>query len=187
MKKASLIAIALMLFCVSTGHAQETKTEQQPKTKLETFEAQIGTAIIKSFTTIGSVTGTGSVSVDCREIINAASDQKQHGIVIEVSSAGRLERQDRSFIDYEEIDPLLKGIDYILTVNRNATKLDNFEAVYKTKDDLRVITFSSSSGKIEAAVSSGYISPATAYFSTEKLVQLRGLIAQAKQKLDSIK
>jgi len=40
---------------------------------------------------------------------------------------------------------------------------------------------------VEAAVKSGYIRPATAYLSLQQLLELRGLVEQAKQKLDSVK
>ncbi|WP_169704404.1 hypothetical protein [Candidatus Kuenenia stuttgartiensis] len=44
-----------------------------------------------------------------------------------------------------------------------------------------------SSGKIDAAVSSGYIRPATAFVSLQQLGELRATIALAKQKLDLMK
>ena len=121
------------------------------------------------------------------EFTDATSKKRQTGIVIEVTEGGRLERSNRSFIDYDEIDPLLSGIDYIATVKPDATKLSNFEATYKTKGDLAVTTFSSSSGKIEATVKSGSIGAADAYISLQQLNQLSMAIQQAKSILDSLK
>jgi len=72
------------------------------------------------------------------------------GIVIDVKESGTYERSDRSFIDYDEIDSLFKGIDYISKVKPENTRLANFEAIYATKGDLKVVTFSSS-GKEAAA------------------------------------
>lgn len=180
--------IALNMLLVGHVDAQEQKTtSQEPKTKLEAFEKQTGTVIIKGISEIGSVSGLGTISVECMEFINVSTGVRQLGIVIEVKESGRLERSDRSFIDYEEIDPLMKGIDYVSKVTANSIKLSNFEAIYKTKGDFSVITFSGSSGRIEAAVRSGYIGSVTAYVSTTKLSNLRSLIYQAKQKLDTIK
>jgi hypothetical protein len=107
--------------------------------------------------------------------------------VIEVKESGRLERSDRSFIDYDEIDSLLKGIDYISKITSKATMLQRFEAIYKTKGNLTVVLFSGDLGKTQAAVRSGYIGPVNAFISVDKLAELRGLIIEAKQKLDSIK
>jgi hypothetical protein len=121
------------------------------------------------------------------EFTDAATGKRQMGIIIDVKASGRLEREGRSFIDYDEIDPLLKGIDYISKVTSASTKLGNFEAIYKTKGDFNVTTFSGSAGKVEAAIKAGYIGGATAYISITKLADLRTFISQAKQRLDSIK
>ncbi|MEK7727442.1 MAG: hypothetical protein AAB354_03460 [candidate division KSB1 bacterium] len=176
-----------MLFWKNINAQEQKATPQEPKTKLEAFEKQTGTVIIKGISEIGSVSGLGTVSVDCMEFTNVSTGVRQLGIVIEVKEGGRLERSDRSFIDYDEIEPLMKGIDYISKVTSNSTKLSNFEALYKTRGDFSVITFSGSSGKIEAAVRSGYIGSVAAYISTTKLSSLRSFIYQAKQKLDAIK
>lgn len=180
------IAIGILVFGSAIAQAPKT-TPQEPRTKLEAFEKQTGTVVIKGFSEIGSVSGLGAVSVDCMEFTDVSTGTRQMGIVIEVKGSGRLERSDRSFVDYDEIEPLLKGIDYISKVTPSSTKLSNFEAIYKTKGDFRVVTFSGGSRKIEAAVSSGYIGAVSAFISTAKLAELRTIISQAKQKLDEIK
>lgn len=187
--KGNIMVVILLLvaFSYNVTFAQNpSASAPEPKTKLESFERQSGTVVIKGYSEIGKVTGLGSVTVDCMEFTNATTGQRQTGIVIDVIESGRLERSDRSFIDYDEIQPLLKGIDYINTITSKNTRLSSFEAVYKTKGDFQVITFSSS-GKVEAAVRSGYIGPATAYLTLQQLGQLRELISKAKKTLDSIK
>jgi hypothetical protein len=87
----------------------------------------------------------------------------------------------------DEVDSLLKGLDYISRVTSDVTKLSQFEATYKTKGYFSATTFSRRSGEIESAVKSGYIRPATAFLSLESLSDLRKLITEAKQKLDSVK
>jgi hypothetical protein len=184
-----LWASVLFLFIISAS-AQDLQSEeltQGPKTKLESFERQTGTVIIKGFANIGSVRGLGEVSVTCMELTEAANASKQYGITIEVVSSGRLEREDRSFVDYDEIESLIKGIDYISKAGPDITPLENFEAIYQTKGDLSLITFSTSPGKSEAAVRSGRIGGATAFISTTQLAELRDLILRAKQTLDSVK
>jgi hypothetical protein len=190
MKQKTLIAIASGLgLCAFHVLAQDTKSAlKEPKTKLEAFEAKTGTVIIKGIEDIGSVAGMGRVTVGCREFTDANTGRKEYGITIEVKQAGSLGLEDTSLIDYDEIDSLLKGIDYIAKVDRSVTPLANFEAVYKTKGDLRVVVFSSSSsGKVEAAVSSGYIRSAIAFLSLDQLAKFRALIQDAKIRLDAIK
>ncbi len=184
--------VVLLSFAYPFGtFAQEHKGEvSKPKTRLEALERQVGTVVIKGYSTVGEVADLGTIRVESREFIDPTTDDKQLGIVIDVISSGRYERENRSFIDYDEIDPLLKGIDYVLKVDGSSTKLNNFEAIYQTKGDLRVTTFSSyrsSKGRISAAVKSGMLGGATAFISTDKLMELRSLIAEAKQQLDLIK
>lgn len=179
---------AFALLACATGCAQQPQgAPEAPKTKLEAFGKQTGAVFIKGFSKVGSIFGLGTASVTCMEFTNASTGVRQMGIVIEVTESGRFESSDRSFIDYDEIEPLLKGIEYISKVTSASTKLAKFEAIYKTKGDFSVTTFSSAAGGIEAAVKSGYIGAATAFISIPMLNDLRNFISQAKQTLDSIK
>ncbi len=77
---------------------------------------------------------------------------------------GNYEKDHTSFIDYDEIDSLIQGIDYISNVKPDVTEFENFQADYSTKGDLEISTFSSND-KLMAAVSSGNIGRVTAYLS----------------------
>lgn len=184
-----VIIICISLLGVSPGFSQETNhPAKEPKTKLESFEARTGAVIIKGYSQIGKVGGSAgaSVTVDCRELFDAAANRKEYGITIEVKEGPPLRRQNTTLIDYDEIDSLLKGIDFISKIDKSVTSLSNFEAIYVTKGDFRVFTFSSSEAKIRAGISSGRIGATSAYLSLDDLAKLRGFIAQAKEKLDSI-
>lgn len=181
------LLLAISMFCgVHAGAQQSAPVEKETKTKLEAFQAQTGAVVIKGYSRIGKFSALGSVEVTAMEFTDAATDKKQTGVAIEIKESGRLENTDRSFIDYDEVDSLLKGIDYISKATADVTKLDQFEATYKTKGYFKATTYSSS-GKINVAISSGYIRPATAFLSLQQLGELRAMIAQAKQKLDSVK
>jgi hypothetical protein len=104
-----------------------------------------------------------------------------------VKETSRLERDNTSYIDYDEIPALLKGIDYIAKINKSVTKLDNFQADYKTKGDLRIATFSRDSEEIMVAVTSGTIGSTSVYLKIADLENVRELIASAKSRLDAIK
>lgn len=184
----ALATAAVMLFSCVPVEAQElAQSETQPKTKIEAFQAQTGAVVIKGYSEIGRVNAMGSVEVSAMEFTDASTSKKQTGVLIEIKAAGRLENEDRSFIDYDEISALLEGLDYIGRATADVTKLGQFEATYKTKGYFSATAFNNTSGKISAAVKSGYIRPATAYLSLEQLKELRGFIAQAKEKLDATK
>ena len=181
-----IVLFFLIIACTNLHAQQSASSSQKSKTKLESFQRQTGTVIIKGYSEIGTILAdNGSVEVDCMEFADATTGKRQMGILIKVKESGRV--SERSFVDYDEVESLLKGIDYISKVKANATRLGKFEAIYKTKGDFNVTTFGSSSGMIEAAVKSGYILPATVYMSLQRFAKVHALILQAKQKLDSLK
>ena len=184
----SVLALTLVALSASLATAQQTvQADREPKTKLEGFQAQTGTIVIKGYSEIGMVAALGRVEVTAMEFTDATTRRKQSGVLIEVKESGRLETSNRSFIDYDEVDALLTGLDYISKATTGVTKLGMFEATYKTKGYFSATTYSSKGGKIEAAVSSGYIRASSVFLSLQQLGELRTLIAQAKQKLDSVK
>jgi hypothetical protein len=184
----SLVAFTLLAMFPPLILAQQTaQAEPEPKTKLEAFQAQTGTVVIKGYSEIGRVAALGGVEVSAMELTDATTGRKQLGVLIEIKEGGRLQNTSRSFIDFDEVDALVKGLDYISKATSDVTKLGMFEATYKTKGYFSATTFSSGSGKIEAAVRSGYIRPASAFLSLQQFSELRTLILKAKQKLDSVK
>ena len=185
--------ILLFLFvCSSVAYADEAvdSAKTLPATKLESFSAKTGIVIIRAFSNMGNIYGSGSghVSVDAREFRDASNPKsREYGIAVEVKEAGRLERENTSYIDYDEIESLIRGIDYIAEIDKSVTSMDNFEAHYKTKGDFSIVTFSSQSGEIKVAVSSGRIGKTTAFLKLSDLSKLKDLVTQARSKIDSIR
>jgi hypothetical protein len=189
-----ILGITLCVLCTAMVGCNRTNAQtnagpsQEPKTKLQAFEAKTGVVIIRGFSMVGSVSGQygGSVSVESREFLDASTAKREFGIVVEVKKGGEVERDNSSYIDYDEIDSLLKGIDYISKVQSSITKLDDFQADYHTKGDFKISTFSAR-GQTMVAVSSGDIGEVSVFLPLLKLESLRALIANAKAKLDAIK
>lgn len=189
MNRIHYALVALMALVPSQVAAQAPATPTAPKTKLEAFEAQEGVVIVQGFSRIGELRGSygGTVLVLAKEFTNATTRRRESGIVIDVREGGRLERHNRSFIDYDEIAALLKGIDYIGKVENSVTKMDSFQADYRTKGDLKVSTFNTSGGELMVAVSSGRIGSTSVHLKFADLTVLRNLLSSAKERLDAAK
>jgi len=170
--------------CSAQGPQQKDSQAAPPATKLEAFSAKTGTVIVRGYTTVGVVNGMGTVTIDAREFRDAGTKLRVTGLSIEVKESGRLERESTSFVDYDEIDSLLQGIDYISKIDQNVTPMKSFEAEYKTKGDFSVTTFSSRGG-ISVAVSSGRFGKVSAYLKISDLSQLRTLLQNGKAAIDS--
>src|SRR5262249_104311 len=103
-----------------------------PKTRLEQFQAKTGSVAVKGYSEVGRLAGKAgsAVTVTSMEVTDASNSAKQFGIIITTQGAGQYAQENTSYIDFDEVDSLLKGIDYIGRVDKSVTKLGRFEATY---------------------------------------------------------
>jgi hypothetical protein len=189
--KSLLLALILSTSALAAS-AQDTPVadagKAAPSTKLEAFSARTGIVLIKGFTTLGTINGLGRVTIDAREFRDASNPkQAQYGVTFEVKESGRLERENTSFVDEDEIDSLLRGLDYIAKINKGVTTLSSFEAQYRTKGDFALTVFSGRGGEISLAVSSGRIGRTSAYLKLSDGEQIRRLLMEAKNVIAAAK
>ena len=187
-----LLVCFTALLIIGATHAQQRATQTQQKseeaqTRVEIFQAKTGVVLIKNYSEIGSISGLGgTITVTSYEFADAQTGRKEYGLGIEAKESGRLEREARSYVDYDEISSLIAGIDYISKVDGGQSKLKNFEAHYKTKGELDVTVFSSR-GHIEAAVSVGRFGAVSVFLQLDSLQKFKQTIVEAKAALDAAK
>jgi len=188
MQKFYFIAILGCTFAfTSLVSAQETNVLIiPPKTKYENFELKTDTVLIKGSTQVGTLqTRNGLLIVRSKEIREPATGLFEQAVSIEVRQAN--DSEEGTIVDYDELDGLLAGIDYLSRANPSVTALSHFDVTYRTRGELVVSVFNRRSSAIEAAVQSGRYGHATAILTLQELAQFRVLIDQAKGKLDSIR
>jgi hypothetical protein len=158
-----------------------------PATKLEAFETNTDTVIIKATAPIGTVPAHGGeVSVRCREITDAGTGHRESGIVMDIELGGAMEAG--LLIDYDELDSLLDGMEYLGKLDWSVTSLPDFQAVYTTKGGFRAgARGSRRTGNIEFDVRNTRVNSPRLPLSRDQLGQLRSLVEQAKTKLDSLR
>ncbi len=188
-----VVVVLLTLQTSNDANTQDSKTQTaEPKTKLEAFQAKSGAVIIRGFSRVGSLERLADESVEVKgqEFTDASSGKKEYGITVTVESrsptSSRLGKESTSYIDYDEIDSLVKGIDYIAKIDETTTKLAAFQADYHTKGDLIVSTYSNQGG-VRARIQSGRFGGTSAFLSLMELEQFKKLILKAKEMLDEIK
>lgn len=170
-----------------SAHAQETNIYLLlPATKLEAFDTNTGTVVIKATAPIGVVSAHGgAVAVRCREIIDAGTGRRESGILVDIKFGDQFE--DTMLIDYDELDSLLDGLEYLGRLDWTVTALPGFDAVYNTKGGFRAAAFGSRrTGNIEFAVRTTRASRPPLLLARDQLSQLRSLVEQARTKLDSL-
>jgi hypothetical protein len=173
----------------TTRTAQTLAPLSDPLTSLEELDLKTGAVVVKNYTIIGSVSGFGgTATVTGYEFVDTQSGRKEYGIGVELEESERSERAvlERLYVDYDELDSLIKSLDYIIRIEKSAT-MENFEAQYKTRSDLTVTTFNRTTGALRAGVSSGFMGRIRIGMTLGNLADFRKLLIDAKTVLDKIK
>src|SRR5215211_7898208 len=192
----TILFSTLVLSCASMALAQRPGPEFwrkvgcepfEPRTKLEAIEDRHSTVVIKGFTRITTVDVRG-VRIDAIEMRELGNVARAQGLVVSLREQGG-ERPDdnRAFVDYEEIEPLLNAIDAISRVDETVTKLVGFEARYKTQGDLEVGVFRQTSRGTAVILTTGICDRATTTVTLDELAKVRAMIQEAKARLDEIR
>jgi hypothetical protein len=161
---------------------------EEQRTRLEEFDVKTGTVVIKGSTRVAILnTSSGSARVEALEMRDTGDPVRATGVAITLrDSARQTNVESKAYIDYEEIDPLIKGLDSVARSDETITKLTSFEARYRTRGDFEINVFRQTSGGIAATVSSGTFDRVTVSLSLDELVKLRWMILQAKTKLEEL-
>jgi hypothetical protein len=162
----------------------------EPRTKLEAIEGRYEQVLIKGFTQVASLNVRGAdIRVDAVEIKEARpGGDRALGVVIALREQGESPRENRAYVDYEEIDRLLRALEAVTKVNESVSKLVGFEARYRTVGDLEISVFRQSRASGTAAsVTAGICERVTGLLTIDDVDRLRAHIVEAKARLDEIK
>jgi hypothetical protein len=165
-----------------------------PATKLESFAALRNIVLVKGYSKVATVGGDDGAAIQITAVDFSSADAKaperHQGLAIQVTEGNRTNRSALSYIDADEIDPLLDAIAKLTQLQSTATRLTDYDAGFRTTGDLE-ITNLSRDGTREAGIRSvqilrpsGQICTATAYFRLGRLQELSQQIATAKQTLE---
>ncbi len=174
----------------ATRSAQQLTTlTEEPLTNLEEVETKTGSVVVKNYTIIGTVSGFGgAVTVTSYEFVDVQSGRKEYGIGVEIEESGRSERAEveKVYVDYDELDALIRGVDYIIRIEKSTT-LENFEAQYRTRAELTITTFNRATGSLRARIASDLTGRTRVGLTLGTLADFRKLVIDAKNALDKIK
>lgn len=192
------ILVTLLLMILASGAlAQRSGPEfrrplacepLEARTRLEAIESRYERVITKGFSQFATFNVRGvEVRLDAIEMKDTSDGTRALGLVIALKELGERPRENRSFVDYEEVDRLIKALEAVARVNEGMTKLAGFEARYRTLGDLEVNVFRQTRSGTAATVSSGICERVTGLMTLDELDRLRGYLMEAKARLDEIK
>jgi hypothetical protein len=196
MLRRTILFSALILICAGTALAQQPGPQfwrkvgcepLEPRTRLEALDNRYDAVIVKGFTRITTVDVRG-VRIDAVEMRDMGSTTgRVKGIVVALREGGDHPNDNRAFVDYDEIDPLLIAIDALTRIDESTTKLAGFEAKYKTLGDLEVGVFRQTRSGTAVIMSTGICDRATQTLTLDDLAKVKALIQEAKARLDEIR
>lgn len=187
---SKLIWPSLLYFSavVKPAIAQDTNAYAfAPATRLESFATNTGTVVIRGSADVGVVlANTGTIALKCREASEAGTGRKEVGISVDLNHSQQ--PKETRYIDYDELEPLINALNYLNKVDWSITSLNSFDAAITTRSGFRASAFSSRrSSAIEFAVRTAGTGNPPILLSRDQLAEFRGLLEQAKTKLDSIR
>lgn len=178
------LIIAVICCALPLASHSQVLTNPPPPTEIQNFELQNDTVIIKGFGDIGSVAiDGGTVSVRCKESDNVMAGSKMYGIAVVLESG-----QSRSsyVVDDDELDSLIRGLDYLDKISYNVTPMPSFDAEFTTRSGLRIAAHSERrEGTIQLYLEFNGV--AKIPVTPEQFAQFKNLIGQAQKTLEVTK
>jgi len=152
-----------------------------PATKLETFQPEAGAIVTVGHEILGAI-ARARVFVEVRDM----RDTKGHmagGAALHLIESGT--RDERAFIDVDELPSVLRNFEALLKYTANPTGLKRFEARFTTRGNLSFVAYSNSTGAIEYALQVNKNPLATIpNIESGDMLKLHALLEQALQKLN---
>jgi hypothetical protein len=192
MQMRMFLASTFMLFCCGAAMAQRPGPEFwrklgcepfEPRTKLEAIDDRHSTVIIKGFSRITTLEVRG-VRIDALEMREMGNVSRAKGIVIVLRETGERPKENRAYVDYEEIDPLLNAIDAMSRIDETQTRFPGFEARYRTQGDLEIGVFRQTRSGTAVIMTTGICDLATQTLTLDDLAKVKAMIQEAKMRLD---
>jgi hypothetical protein len=180
----SIPCILTALSCTLALPAIAQVSTNAPATEIENFELQTDVVMVKGFGDVGSVsTEGGIISVRCKESDNLAANSKLYGIAVGINLE---ESHGYLVVDYDEMDSLIRALDFIGKISYNVTPMQGFDASFTTRSGLRI-------GAHTERRQSGiqfflqFDDTPKIPLSADQLNQFQNLVYQAKTSLDALK
>jgi hypothetical protein len=174
--KTLLILVALLAAGAARAQTNAIRTY---------FESHKYTSDAPLLRGMSDVQGAQSLFVEVRA--ETLTNLRGSNTVRAVSLRGRVTNYtDTDYIDYDELNGLIHGLEFIAQANHTMTPLDNFEALYRTRSGFTV-SKTSDGGNAVFIIRSGRDDAQKVQVEAYVLNDLTQALIAAKAKLDNAK
>jgi len=125
-----------------------------------------------------------TLNVDLHEIVDASVLSHRAGIVITVIGRDASDRASTGFLAAETAGAVIKGMDYVATVNKDATRLELASVTFTLQGQLTITAHPSDGERREISIGIGTVQ---AVLSSENIAQFRALLEKAQARLQALK
>jgi hypothetical protein len=174
----------ILLLGLAAVCAAQAQTTNAPLTYFESYYAVCDAPLLKGMSSIGLLNNqiTYPVEVRAERLFNLQNSNTLYA----VSLRTHLSRQVRvDYIDYDELDGLIRGLQLLSQADHATAPMDNFEALYRTRSGLSIFKVSDAN-KLTIAMKSADPGAGKNQMAPFVLDDLGRYLAAAKAKLDSI-
>jgi hypothetical protein len=176
------LTLFLTLAAACAAPAQSTNA---PLTYFEAYSAVADAPLVKGMSSIGLLNNqiTYPVEVRTERMTNLQTTNTVYAVSLRTRIATRQTQID--YIDYDELDGIIRAIQWISQADHSVTPLDNFEALYRTRCGLTIYKFSNA-GKLTIGIKTGDPALGRNQLAPFVLDDLGRYLTAAKAKIDSI-
>lgn len=190
------LAFLTLVCCASppgpvTAQAAVRDSAATPRqgTRLAELSDRNGTVVVRASTEVGGIKALygGTMVVEAVEIL-VAGGASARGLVVTVREGNSIGTTGTAFVDAEEVDGLLAGIDYIDKLDNSVSKLERFQATYSTKGDLAITVFPGRDSKqMTLSVQVTGIRGVSVFMPRAALIEVRRLVESARTTLNELR
>lgn len=173
----------LFLFLAPALHAQ--LSTNAPRTYFEAYDAVTDAPLVKGMTTIATLNNQINYPVEIR--VERLTNLQTSNTIAAVSLRTRLGSHQTlvDYIDYDELDGFIRGLQTISQADNNITPMDNFEVAYRTRCGLSVVKLNIKN-KLAILLNSGNPGAVRNEMAAFVLDDLSRDLIAAKAKLDAL-
>jgi len=170
---------------LSAACVVQAQLTNAPRTWFDAYKSTLETPLIRGMSSMGILNGQVGYPVDIR--IERLNVQLTTNTIYAVAVRTRLARNvlQVDYIDYDELDGLIRGLSLISQSGHSVVPMDDFEVVYRVRSGLSVAKISNGNNVV-IAIKCGDANGTRNQMAPYVLDNFQGLLVAAKTKIDSI-
>jgi hypothetical protein len=175
----------IVLLTAGAACAVQAQTTNAPRTYFDAYKSSIDATIVRGVSSIGALTGQVAYPVEIRveRLTVQPSTNTTYAVVVRTRLPRNVSQVD--YIDYDELDGLLRGLQLMSQASHANTPMEDFEVVYRLRSGFSVAKISNGNNII-IALKCGDANGTRNQIAPYVLDDLQKLLAAAKAKIESI-